>query len=187
MQVTKHFIRYYYFCVNPTDDHVDKWHFFNNGSGMLAGAMVRSFDVDTQTEGCVADHELRDFYIGKRELEFGNTALSPVVLVHEVKFILPHQRGHLTTDAEALTIYGTRVAKCGGQLNPETVFFAKYRLAFFSISFESADYKPLSVTASVPQAHPHSGAHPSFFLNIPGQRRSRFSPRPGLRVASEPL
>ena len=55
--------KYYYF-VNAKSGGVEQFE-LSGATGTVTGQMVRTFDVGTQTEGCVADDELGHLYIGE--------------------------------------------------------------------------------------------------------------------------
>lgn len=52
--------------VNSKSGQVEQWELFER-DGQVDARRVRSFDVGTQTEGCVADDELGHLYIGEEE------------------------------------------------------------------------------------------------------------------------
>jgi 3-phytase len=54
-----------YAFVNSKKGEVEQWKLSDDGSGKVAGERVRSFKVESQTEGCVADDESGDFYLGE--------------------------------------------------------------------------------------------------------------------------
>jgi 3-phytase len=51
--------------VNSKAGEVEQWELSDDGSGRVDGERVRSFRVDSQTEGCVADDELGRLYLGE--------------------------------------------------------------------------------------------------------------------------
>lgn len=93
--------------VNSEDGEVEQWELTDDGSGRVAGQRVRSFGVESQTEGCVADDELGDLYLGEEgrgiwqfgaEPDAGDTG----TLIAEVS-----PSGPLVADVEGLTLtYG---------------------------------------------------------------------------------
>jgi 3-phytase len=56
-----------YSFVNSKKGEVEQWALADDGSGKVAGRLVRSFSVASQVEGCVADDELGDFYLGEEQ------------------------------------------------------------------------------------------------------------------------
>jgi 3-phytase len=55
----------FYVFVNSKNGEVEQWVLADDRSGKVTGALVRTFGVDSQTEGCVADDELGNFYLGE--------------------------------------------------------------------------------------------------------------------------
>jgi 3-phytase len=55
----------FYVFVNSQEGEVEQWELTDDGSGRVAGEQVRSFEVDSQTEGCVADDEKGQLYLGE--------------------------------------------------------------------------------------------------------------------------
>ena len=56
--------KFYYVLANKNGD-VEQWELFDNGSGKVDAKLVRSFKVGTQLEGCAADDELAQLYVGE--------------------------------------------------------------------------------------------------------------------------
>jgi 3-phytase len=54
-----------YVFVNSKDGEVEQWALSDNGSGGVAGQKVRSFAVESQVEGCVADDDAAALYLGE--------------------------------------------------------------------------------------------------------------------------
>jgi 3-phytase len=94
----------YFAFVNSEDGEVQQWR-LNEVDGKIGGELVRSFDVGTQTEGCVADDDAGALYIGEEEKGIWKYGAEPDAgtdrkLVEGVK-----PQGRLTADVEGLTIY----------------------------------------------------------------------------------
>ena len=51
--------------VNSKEGQVEQWELSDDGSGRVGGQLVRSFQVESQVEGCVADDEQGWFYLGE--------------------------------------------------------------------------------------------------------------------------
>lgn len=51
--------------INSKTGVVEQWELLDDGAGRIAVELVRSFDVGTQVEGCVADDELGRLYVGE--------------------------------------------------------------------------------------------------------------------------
>jgi 3-phytase len=56
-----------YSFVNSKKGEVEQWALADDGTGKVAGQLVRSFSVSSQVEGCVADDELGNFYLGEEQ------------------------------------------------------------------------------------------------------------------------
>jgi 3-phytase len=54
-----------YAFVNSEAGEVEQWELTDDGSGRVVGERVRSFGVESQTEGCVADAETGRLYLGE--------------------------------------------------------------------------------------------------------------------------
>jgi 3-phytase len=57
----------YYAIVNSKSGMVEQWLLEAGEAGLITAALVRSFEVGGQTEGCVADDETGLLYIGEEE------------------------------------------------------------------------------------------------------------------------
>ena len=95
----------YYVYVNSKAGVVEQWELFDNGSGQVEAVMVRSFDVGSQTEGCVADDELTDFYIGEEDVGIWKYGAEPGDGTARTQVDTTGAGGHLTADVEGLTLY----------------------------------------------------------------------------------
>ncbi len=95
----------YYFFVNSKSGSVEQWHLFDNGTGKVSAALVRVFDVGTQTEGCVADDELGNFYIGEENVGIWKYGAEPQDGSSRTFVDSTGSGGHLTADVEGLTLY----------------------------------------------------------------------------------
>lgn len=88
--------------ANPGE--VEQWELFDNGVGKVSGRMVRTFDVGTQTEGCVADDELGHFYIGEENKGIWKYGAEPDAGAERTLVDSTGSAGHLVADVEGLTI-----------------------------------------------------------------------------------
>ena len=94
---------YYYFGNSPTGE-VEQWALFDTGSGQVDARLVRSFNVGTQTEGCVADDELGSFYIGEEGVGIWKYGAEPAAGAARTLVDTTCAGGHLAKDVEGLTI-----------------------------------------------------------------------------------
>ena len=94
-----------YAYVNDTDGLVRQWVLADNGHGKIGMTPVREFNVGSQTEGCVADDETGDLYVGEENVGIWKYSAEPDggddrKLVDSVD-----GNGNLTADVEGLSIY----------------------------------------------------------------------------------
>jgi len=97
--------KYYNFLTSKTGI-VEQWELFDNGSGKVGSTMVRTFDVGSQSEGCVADDVFADFYISHESTGIWQYGAEPTDGNSRTAVDLV-TAGHLTSDVEGLTIYYT--------------------------------------------------------------------------------
>lgn len=93
----------YYVYVNDTDGLVKQWQLLDQGNGKVGAKLRREFKIDTQTEGCVADDETGDLYIGEEGFGIWKYSAEPDggdtrVLVDEVN------KGQITDDVEGMSL-----------------------------------------------------------------------------------
>jgi 3-phytase len=98
----------YYFFANAKSGQVEQWRLFDNGAGKVSAESVRTFDVGTQTEGCVADDEQGDFYIGEEDVGIWKYGAGPQDGSSRTLVDSTGSGGHLTADVEGLTLYYAR-------------------------------------------------------------------------------
>lgn len=96
----------YHFFVNWKDGTVQQWQ-LDGASGVIKGSLVRTFNVGSQVEGCVADDQLGYFYIGEEDVGLWKYGAEPGdgstrTMVDSVD---KQAGGHLTADVEGMTIY----------------------------------------------------------------------------------
>jgi len=95
----------YYVFINDTDGLVRQWQLVDNGRGKIAATLAREFNVGSQTEGCVADDETGDFYIGEEDVGIWKYSAEPDGGEDRVLVDGVDGNGHLTSDVEGLAIY----------------------------------------------------------------------------------
>jgi 3-phytase len=94
-----------YAYVNNTDGLVRQWVLEDNGHGKISMTPVREFNVGSQTEGCVADDETGDLYVGEENVGIWKYSAEPDggddrKLVDSIA-----ENEYLTGDVEGLSIY----------------------------------------------------------------------------------
>ncbi|MCG6938677.1 MAG: phytase [Gammaproteobacteria bacterium] len=94
-----------YTFINSKLGEVEQWELVDNGNGQVGGIKVRSFDVGTQTEGCVVDDEFSTFYIGEEEVGIWRYGAEPTDGSTRIQVDLTGSQGHLTAAVEGLAIY----------------------------------------------------------------------------------
>jgi len=97
----------YYAFVNSKKGEVEQWELFDNGSGKVDMTLVRSFDVGTITEGCVADDQFGLFYIAEENVAIWQYNAEPDAGVDRIRVDSTGSGGHLHADIEGLAIYYT--------------------------------------------------------------------------------
>lgn len=125
--------RYYAFQISQAGAVQQWWLRDNDSDGRVDGQLVRSFNVGSESEGCVADDDLGHLYISEEDVgvwKYGAepTAGSARTLVDSVT------SGRLVADAEGLTIVrpsggtGFLIASAQNVSSPTNSYFAAYRL-----------------------------------------------------------
>jgi 3-phytase len=95
--------RVYYF-VNSKAGGVEQWELFDKGTGNVDAKRVRTFNVGTQPEGCVADDELGHLYIGEEDVGIWKYSAEPESGTARTQVDKTGPGGHLVSNVEGLTI-----------------------------------------------------------------------------------
>ena len=95
----------YYAFINSKIGEVEQWELFDAGGGQVDAKRVRSFSVGSQTEGCVADDELRHLYIGEERQGIWKYGAEPAAGNSRTLVDTSGPGGHLTADVEGLALY----------------------------------------------------------------------------------
>jgi 3-phytase len=95
----------FYYFVNSEQGQVQQWKLSGTSAGKVDAALVREFDVGSQTEGCVADDQLGHFYIGEESTGIWKYGAEPSAGSTRTQVDKTGSGGHLTADVEGLTIY----------------------------------------------------------------------------------
>jgi 3-phytase len=95
--------KFYYIVANKRGE-VEQLELFDNGNGLVDARRARLFKVGTQLEGCVADDELDQLYIGEEEIGIWKYPAAPdsTATATKVDGVVPN--GRLRADVEGLTI-----------------------------------------------------------------------------------
>ncbi|TFV64689.1 phytase [Geodermatophilus sp. DF01-2] len=93
-----------YVFVTSKSGRVVQFELFEDGSGRVDGERVRSFDLDSQIEGCVADDELGHLYIAEEEVGIWKYGAEPTDGTEGTPVARVSRSGPLVADVEGLTI-----------------------------------------------------------------------------------
>jgi len=97
----------FYYIVTSKQGMAEQYELFDAGNGVSA-KRVRQIKVGTQLEGCVADDELGNLYIGEEHVGIWKYQAEPDAEPARVKVDLVSPAGNLVADVEGLTIaYGS--------------------------------------------------------------------------------
>jgi 3-phytase len=94
----------YYVFVNEFGGLVQQWLLSDNGHGAIDTTLVRTFDVGSQTEGCVVDDYLGYLYIGEEDVAIWRYSAQPDAGTERV-LIDQADGGFFSADVEGLALY----------------------------------------------------------------------------------
>jgi 3-phytase len=95
----------HYVFVNDTNGLVRQWRLEDNGAGKVGAIQVREFTVETQTEGCVADDETGELYVGEEDVGIWKYSAEPDGGDTRTFVDGVGENGNLTADVEGLAIF----------------------------------------------------------------------------------
>ena len=95
----------FYAFVNSKDGEVEQWELALDMNGDVTGTLVRSFDVGSQTEGCVADDVHGALYIGEENVGIWRYGAEPGDGTTRTSVDTTRGNGPLKADVEGLTIW----------------------------------------------------------------------------------
>jgi 3-phytase len=93
-----------YVFVNSKDGEVEQWELTDDGSGRVVGERVRAFRVGSQAEGCVADDERGQLYLGEEARGIWRFGAEPDAGDSGSLIAEASSSGPLVADVEGLTI-----------------------------------------------------------------------------------
>ena len=94
----------FYFVATSKSGAMEQWRVFDNGSGRVDAVRVRSLDVGSDCEGCVADDETGFLFIGEEGEGVWRYGAEPSA--GTTRFQVDSTSGsNLTADVEGLSIY----------------------------------------------------------------------------------
>ncbi|OUD12205.1 phytase [Thioflexithrix psekupsensis] len=94
----------YYVFVNEFGGLVQQWLLSDNGHGAIDTTLVRTFDVGSQTEGCVVDDYLGYLYIGEEDVAIWRYSAQPDAGTERIA-IDQADGGFFSADVEGLALY----------------------------------------------------------------------------------
>lgn len=95
----------FYTFVNSEEGEVEQWKLYETEEGKVEGRVVRTFDVGARTEGCVADDELGDLYIGIEDDGIWKFGAEPDAGTVGQQVDSTGTDGYLTAEVEGLALY----------------------------------------------------------------------------------
>lgn len=96
--------KFYAFDNADTGD-VEQWELFDNGAGQVDATLVRGpWNVGTGVEGCVADDEMKGFYIAEQNVGIWRYGAEPDDSTTLRTLVDSTGGGHLVADVEGLAI-----------------------------------------------------------------------------------
>ncbi|MFY9610714.1 MAG: phytase [Blastocatellia bacterium] len=97
----------FYYIVTSQQGMAEQFELFDNGKERVDARSIRRFKVGTKVEGCVADDELGQLYIGEEQVAIWKYQAEPDAKLDRVKVDGVTAEGPLVADVEGLTIaYG---------------------------------------------------------------------------------
>lgn len=94
----------FYCIVTSKKGTAEQFELFDNGAGRVDGRSIRRFKVGSQLEGCVADDELGQLYVGEEKVGIWKYQAEPDAKLDRVRVDGMSPQGHLAPDVEGLTI-----------------------------------------------------------------------------------
>jgi 3-phytase len=94
----------FYAFMNGKDGGMEQWLLFDNGNDKIDAKMVRSFNIGSQPEGCVADDELGFLYVGEENNAIWKYSASPDANDDRV-MIDDTSSQYIEADIEGLALY----------------------------------------------------------------------------------
>ena len=95
----------FYAFMGDKQGAMEQWELFDDGTGKVGGARVRSLRVGSQSEGCVADDEHAVLYVGEEKGGIWRLGAEPADGTNRERVDTTGPGGHLHADVEGLTIY----------------------------------------------------------------------------------
>ena len=95
----------YYLFITAKSGEVEQWELIDNGAAKVDAFLVRTFNVGSQSEGCVADDQFAKLYIGEENVAIWKYGAEP--WDSNVRTLVDLEGQHFKAAVEGLTIYYT--------------------------------------------------------------------------------
>ncbi len=119
----------YYVCVNSKGGKFEQYHIYDDGTGKIAGKLVRAFSVGSAAEGMVADDFYGTLFVGEEEVALWCYGAEPDTGDDRILIDQTGGDGHLAADVEGLAIYysvdGTGYLIASSQGNDRFIFYER--------------------------------------------------------------
>ncbi len=189
-----------YGFVNAKSGQVEQWELREAGAGLVGGALVRSFSVGSQTEGCVADDEHASLFVGEEAVGIWRYGAEPDAGSERVAVDATGPGGHLAADVEGLALYrrgdgaGYLLASSQGndqfavyQRRPPHAWLGNFRVAAGPAIDGVSDTDGIDVTsAALGPAFPNGLFAAQDGENPPGNQNYKLVPWERIAGAFEP-
>jgi len=133
----------YYVFVTFESGKVEQWRVFDAGNGKVDGELVRSFEVGSQSEGCVADDQFPNLYIAEESTGIWKYGAEPGDGEARTLVDSTGSGGHLVPDVEGLSIYytsaGTGYLIASSQGNNTFIVYQREEGNEYVMTFEIVD------------------------------------------------
>ncbi|NQU27942.1 MAG: phytase [Candidatus Marinimicrobia bacterium] len=93
----------FYAFLNDKTGKIEQWELFDNNEGLVDGKLVRTLQVDSQPEGCVADDVHGVLYVGEEDQALWKFAAESDT--ETTKTLVDSVGNHIFPDLEGLSIY----------------------------------------------------------------------------------
>ncbi|MBC8401908.1 MAG: phytase [Candidatus Marinimicrobia bacterium] len=93
----------FYAFLNDKTGKIEQWELFDNSEGLVDGTLVRTLQVDSQPEGCVADDVHGVLYVGEENQALWKFAAEPDA--NTTKSLVDSVGNHVFPDLEGLSLY----------------------------------------------------------------------------------
>lgn len=96
----------YLFAIAKNGE-VEQWELFDSGDGKFDGLQVRSFDIGSQVDSCIADDERAIVYFAEKNTGIWRYPAEPATDTAPILVDKTKDKGHLKASVEALALYNS--------------------------------------------------------------------------------